>query len=73
MKSDEKSVNINEVLKFIEENEPVCVSGISEKFNISWATAKTLLLELVLHGKINMKKCGKTWIVWMKEGSKVKG
>ncbi len=66
MKNSGKIINTSNILEYIEENETVCVSGISEKFNVSWATAKTLLLELVLEGKINMKKCGKTWIIWTK-------
>ncbi|MFH7859637.1 MAG: hypothetical protein QXR03_01395 [Candidatus Aenigmatarchaeota archaeon] len=70
MKDNSKIISTNNILEYIEKNEPLCLSDISKKFNVSWATAKTLLLELVLHGKINMKKCGKTWIVWMKEDSK---
>jgi predicted transcriptional regulator len=66
MKDNNKIINTNNILEYIKENEPLCLSDISKKFNINWATAKTLLLELVLHGKINMKKCGKTWIVWLK-------
>ena len=45
--------------------EPMSIGEIAEKVGVSWATAKTNVLELSQKQMLNTKKVGKNWIVWM--------
>ncbi|MHC1635324.1 MAG: winged helix-turn-helix domain-containing protein [Candidatus Methanospirareceae archaeon] len=50
-----------------EKAEPLTLVEIAKKVGISWSAAKTNVLELSQENKINVKKYGKSWIVWGKE------
>lgn len=51
------------LLKLLEEAQrPVSVDYVAYNLGISWVTAKALLLELVLEGKIEGIKTTKSWI-----------
>lgn len=50
-----------------EENQPMSIGEIGEKIGVSWATAKTNILELSQENMLNVKKVGKNWIVWKDE------
>jgi predicted ArsR family transcriptional regulator len=46
-------------------SEPMSIGEIAEKVGVSWATAKTNILELSQEKMLNTKKVGKNWIVWI--------
>jgi len=48
-----------------EAGEPMSIGEIARKVDVSWATAKTNILELSQDKMLNTKKVGKNWIVWM--------
>jgi predicted DNA-binding transcriptional regulator len=54
---------IMEVVK--EAGEPMSIGEIAKKVGVSWATAKTNVLELSQNKMLNTKKVGKNWIVWI--------
>ncbi|VUT27466.1 MAG: hypothetical protein SYNGOMJ08_00010 [Candidatus Syntrophoarchaeum sp. GoM_oil] len=53
------------IAKVNEAREPMSIGEIAEKVGVSWATAKTNILELSQEKMLNTKKVGKNWIVWM--------
>ncbi|MHC1566904.1 MAG: winged helix-turn-helix transcriptional regulator [Candidatus Syntropharchaeia archaeon] len=53
-----------------EEGEPMSIGEIAKKAEISWATAKTNILELSQENLLKIKKFGRNWIVWMDGSSK---
>jgi predicted ArsR family transcriptional regulator len=59
------------IMKLVSTGEPYTIAEISQRCNISWATAKTHLLELSQEGKINVKKCGKNWLIWKTATSRI--
>ncbi len=62
---------ILEVLR--QEREPMSIGEIGQKVGVSWATAKTNILELSQEGELRIKKFGKNWIIWLDPESAIKG
>ena len=50
-----------------DEKQPMTIGEIGEKIGVSWATAKTNILELSQENLLNVKKVKKNWIVWKDE------
>lgn len=49
--------------KFVElSNIPVNVADVAKNLGVSWSTARQILMELVLEGKICSQKTTKAWI-----------
>ncbi|MDF2954757.1 winged helix-turn-helix domain-containing protein [Candidatus Alkanophaga liquidiphilum] len=46
------------------EAQPMTISEIAKKVGVSWATAKTHVLELSQANLLKVKKFGRNWIVW---------
>ncbi len=53
-----------------EENQPMSIGEIGEKIGVSWATAKSNVLELSQDNLLKVKKVKKNWIVWKDETNK---
>lgn len=53
-----------------EESQPMSIGEIAQKTDVSWATAKTNILELSQQEKLQLKKVGKNWIIWKEKSSK---
>ena len=51
-------------------SKPFSVNDIAKKFDISWNTAKSILLELALEGEVNLMKTTKSYIFIPKGGEK---
>jgi len=45
--------------------EPMSIGEIAKAIDVSWATAKTNILELSQDKLLNIKKFGKNWIIWV--------
>jgi len=52
--------NIREYIR--ELREPFSANNIAKKFNISWNTARTILLELALEGEVEVLKTTKSYV-----------
>ncbi|HHI30780.1 hypothetical protein B6V01_001735 [Methanosarcinales archaeon ex4572_44] len=48
-----------------EASEPMSIGEIANTIDVSWATAKTNVLELSQDELLNIKKFGKNWIIWV--------
>ena len=49
--------------KFVELSTiPVNVADVAKNLSVSWSTARQILMELVLEGKIQSQKTTKAWI-----------
>jgi len=60
---------IIELLK--ETSIPCSVDYVAQHFNIGWGTARAILLDLVIRGKVKTQKTTKSLIFWVeKETSK---
>ena len=46
---------------------PVCVGDVARRLGISWATARQVLMELMLEGEIECEKTTKSRIFWAKQ------
>jgi DNA-binding IclR family transcriptional regulator len=46
---------------------PVSIEFVAHHLNVGWGTARALLLELALSGKVASQKTTKSWIFWMAE------
>jgi len=46
-------------------SEPMSIMEIAKTIDVSWATAKTNILELSQDKLLNIKKFGKNWIIWV--------
>jgi len=56
----------DKILSAVKEvGEPMSIGEIAEKVGVSWATAKTNVLELSRVELLHTKKVGKNWIVWI--------
>ena len=51
------------------EAQPMTISEIAKRVGVSWATAKTNVLELSQENLLNVKKFGRNWIVWKELGA----
>jgi membrane protein required for beta-lactamase induction len=49
------------------EKRPVSIDYVRHNLDLSWGTARALLLSLALLGKINSMKTTKSWIFWIKK------
>ena len=56
---------IREYIKTL--REPFSVNDIAKRFEISWNTARTILLELALEGKVELLKTTKSYVFIPKE------
>jgi len=54
----------------VSEAQPMTISEIAKRVGVSWATAKTNVLELSQENLLNVKKFGRNWIVWKELGKK---
>ena len=60
-----------EIREYIRElREPFSVNDIAKKFNISWNTARTILLELVIEGEIVALKTTKSYVFLRRGGER---
>jgi len=56
-----------EILEYIKSlDTPVNISHIARKFNLTWPTARQLLFELCINGKIVAKRTTGSWIFEVK-------
>ena len=46
---------------------PVSIGYVADELHIAWGTARALLLELTLEGKVEGLKTLKSWIFWAPE------
>jgi len=44
---------------------PVSIEYVARHLNVGWGTARAMLLELVVSGKVAGQKTTKSWIFWM--------
>jgi len=51
---------------------PVSVEYVAVHLNIGWGTARAILLELALSGKVVGQKTTKSWIFWIPEGEDIR-
>jgi DNA-binding IclR family transcriptional regulator len=61
----------NSVLNLLRKtNMPVDVEFVAQKLGIGWGTARAILLNLVVEGKVCMEKTTKSFIFSLNEGEK---
>jgi len=61
----------NSVLNLLRKtNMPVDVEFVAQKLGIGWGTARAILLNLVVEGKVYMEKTTKSFIFSLNEGEK---
>lgn len=44
---------------------PVSIEYVARHLNVGWGTARAILLELTLSGKVAGQKTTKSWIFWI--------
>ena len=44
---------------------PVSIEFVARHLTVGWGTARAMLLELVVDGKVACQKTTKSWIFWM--------
>jgi DNA-binding IclR family transcriptional regulator len=44
---------------------PVSIEFVARHLNVGWGTARAMLLELALSGKVASQKTTKSWIFWI--------
>jgi len=44
---------------------PLSIEYVARHLNVGWGTARAMLLELALDGKIACQKTTKSWIFWI--------
>jgi len=55
-----------QLLKLLERTPvPVSVEYVAHHLKVGWGTARAMLLELVVNGKVAGQKTTKSWIFWM--------
>ena len=63
--------NIARTIVIVESCEiPVSTDYVAHKLGVSWSTAKSLLFELALNGKVKAQKTTKSWIFSRSESVK---
>ena len=45
---------------------PLSIEYVARHLEVGWGTARAMLLELALEGKIACQKTTKSWIFWVK-------
>jgi DNA-binding IclR family transcriptional regulator len=48
---------------------PVSIEYVARRLNVGWGTARAMLLELLVEGKIAGQKTTKSWIFWIEKGA----
>jgi hypothetical protein len=57
-----------EIITAIKEAEiPVAIDYVAQKFELAWGTARAILLDLALRGKIRAQKTTKSFIFWVEK------
>ena len=60
-----------EIRKFIkQQKQPFSVNDVAKEFNISWTTARAILLELALDGEVEVMKTTKSYVFIPKKGDR---
>ena len=55
-----------QLLKLLEKTSmPVSIEYVARHLNVGWGTARAMLLELALSGKVAGQKTTKSWIFWI--------
>ena len=52
------------------QKQPFSVNDVAKEFNISWTTARAILLELALEGEVEVMKTTKSYVFIPKGGQK---
>jgi DNA-binding IclR family transcriptional regulator len=61
----------NTILRLLRETKmPVDVEFVAQKLGIGWGTARAILLNLVVEGKVRMEKTTKSFIFSLNEGER---
>jgi len=53
-----------------QQKQPFSVNDVAKEFNISWTTARAILLELALEGEVEVMKTTKSYVFIPKGGQK---
>ena len=57
---------IQTLLKLLEKTSmPFSIKYVARHLNVGWGTARAMLLELVVDGKVAGQKTTKSWIFWL--------
>ena len=55
-----------EIVEYMEKTEiPVSVEFIAQHFDLAWGTARAILLDLALRGRVKVQKTTKSLIFWV--------
>jgi len=58
-----------QIIELIKKTEiPCSIDFVAQHFNLAWGTARAILLNLVINGKIQTQKTTKSLIFWIKKG-----
>lgn len=56
----------NKIIVFLENTPiPASIDYVAQHFNLAWGTARAILLNLVIEGKIQSQKTTKSFIFWV--------
>ena len=59
----------NKALEYVRNSKyPLCIGDLSKRLGISWATARYIVLMLVIENKIELEKTSKGLLIRKKEG-----
>jgi len=60
-----------EIRRFVkQQKQPFSVNNVAKEFNISWTTARAILLELALEGEVEVMKTTKSYVFIPKGGDR---
>jgi len=60
----------SQIVKLLEETPiPASIDFVAQHFNLAWGTARAILLNLVIDGRVQTQKTTKSLIFWVKKGA----
>lgn len=62
----------NQIVELLKETPiPASIDYVAQHFNLAWGTARAILLNLVIEGRIQSQKTTKSLIFWVKRRSQL--